>query len=371
VHGFAGSGFYSAGYYEIGNFENETTGQYYANGVGTYYGINGFSTPLIGPEPSGSYYATGFAGAGYYATSSYSGGYMGIPGMGGTYIGAGTYYGSHGYSNPQFPPSGSYYASGFAGAGYYANQISFNYYRIIGNWNSYFYETAVLGDGTYYGSSGTSSPVSGLSGSYYSRGFAGSGYYSTGYWSCGYTQPTGMTEWNYYYGPIGNGTFYGFSPNATPIIGPSGFYYPDGFGGAGFYAIASGSYYYGPYGYGQGTYFGTSGYSAGILAPPGSYYTSGYAGTGYYAASNCTGYYYYGTYCNYTLVGSGTFYGISGTSTPQAPPSGSYYGSGYAGSGYYATGSYSMGMGMGSYYGYVGSGTYYGISGYDTPVDQI
>ena len=303
--GHFGSGYYTSFYFDYSPGNNSV-----ASGSGSYYGISGLTEPI--DSPSGYRSITGYYGLGYYESGYYDIGYTGSTNhWNGQPQGTGAYYGISGYSDPIYAPNGSYYASGFAGAGHYASSISYEYYRVSGNWVSYNLTTAVMGDGTYYGASGTSEPIPGLSGSYYSLGVFGAGYYSTGYYSCGFmqSQPTGATEWNYYASQIGRQTYYGFSPNASPINGPEGTPKNDGFAGTGYYE--PGSIYDSPWMYGTGTYYGTNGYGSPVAPPPGSWYSSGNYGSGYYAES--------GYDPNWGGIGTGTYYGVSGNSPPLEP----------------------------------------------------
>jgi len=280
-------------------------------GGGSYYGVSGYSVPQA--PPSGSYYSSGYAGSGYYASSSYSmsGGFMGM----GTYVGGGSYYGVSGYSVPQAPPSGSYYSSGWTGAGYYATSACPPGY--FDSMMNYCYGT-YQGGGTYYGSSGYGAPQEAPSGSYYVEGYAGSGYYATGY---------------------NNYIYYESNQPSQPYVG-------------------------------AGTYFGAEGYDPAYESGPlGSFFWTGYAGSGYYASG-----YFFQLTVNASpaagYIGSGTYYGVSGEVTLADPTSGRFYLTGEQGMGYYASGSDPNGLaGNGQYiYGATGVGAYYGLSGTDSPL---
>lgn len=348
--GWKGSGFYESGYFDLSG-QTGPTGRIELAG---YYDLSGNTGSY---DPSGYFDLSGSYG-------SYFGNYGGSwDGSGITFqYGTGAYYGVSGFSSAEHELRGSYYASGIAGAGYYANLFTGGYSRFSSD--QWTFVDVEVGIGTYYGISGISAPISEPSGSYYISGFSGAGYYSTGYYACGYGYVSGATESNVYYGLIGRQTYYGFSPNSTPVAGPEGLYQRDGFGGSGYYEPIDSNYYEGNYG--KGSFYGASGYGSPIAPPPGGYYISGFAGAGWYASSSCQEYYNYGTgsYCIYELVGEGTYYGVSGNSTPQSAPQsalGSYYSSGWTGAGYYAS---SSGDFM---FGYKGAGTYYGTNGLGAP----
>jgi hypothetical protein len=181
---------------------------YGSRGAGSYYGTNGFGTPQAAPQ--GSYFSTGYALAGYYSTGNYA--YIQI--NGGTYIsvnaGGGVYYGTNGYGTPYSQgPLGSYAVFGYAGSGYYAA----NYYTQvhINNVLSYGY----VGGGTYYGVSGEVTRAA-PPGSFYFAGQLGSGYYSSGYtnWE---TSSGQYINGGWARGYIGQGTYYGVTGASTPV----------------------------------------------------------------------------------------------------------------------------------------------------------
>jgi hypothetical protein len=227
----------------------------------------------------------------------------------GTTGGAGSYYGTNGFGTAQAGPQGIYYSSGWTGAGYYASS-SYNgmYYR---------------GAGSYYGSNGYGTAQAAPQGSYYSTGYALAGYYSTG--NNAWIQINGGVYNSVY---AGGGIYYGVSGYGSPYTqGPAGVYALYGYAGTGYYASA----YYAQvhindvlsYGYvGGGTYYGVSG-EVTLTAPPGSFYFAGSNGSGYYSSGytnweTTSGQYINGGWAR-GYIGQGTYYGLSGASTPVSP----------------------------------------------------
>ena len=255
--GWNGSGFYASGYYDFSG----NTGSYDSSGsYGSFFGS----------------YAGSWDGSG--VTFPY---------------GMGAYYGASGFSSAEYELQGSYYASGIAGPGYYAALFTGGYGRITDSGNSYMSMTVEVGVGTYYGISGTSQPIAAPSGTYYITGFSGAGYYSTGYYACGYGYVTGASEFNLYYGSIGRQTYYGLSPDSIPFAGPEGVYKRDGFSGTGYYEPAD--TFDSEYRFGSGSYYGASGYGSPISPPTGmQWYYSGWGGTGFYSTGQVGTYWWEG-----------------------------------------------------------------------------
>jgi len=311
------SGHFGSGYYGNLYFDYSQGNQGFAAGTGSYYGISGLTQPKN--SPSGYLSDTGNYGSGYYESGYYDfSGNIGGTGFtnywNGQPLGTGAYYGVSGYSDPIFGVRGNYYASGFAGAGNYASSLTYNYLRVTGNWDTYLYTTAVMGDGTYYGPSGESASIPAPSGSFYTLGEFGSGYYSNGYYSCGYvqTQPTGVSEWNYYIGKVGRRIYYGFSANSTPLYGFYGIYKYDGYAGSGYYEPDPTNEWDGSYVFGTGSYYGASGYGSPIAPPSGQWFYSGWGGSGFYSTGQMGSYWWEG-------IGTGAYYGSSGNS-PSVDP---------------------------------------------------
>jgi len=286
--GWNGSGFYESGYYDMSGYYDLS-------------GVTGF-TGYWNPSEGNGYYD--FSGNWNSLNGSWDGSGMTMP------YGSGAYYGISGHSDPMYRVQGSYYASGFAGPGNYATSLTYNYGSYSDFGNSYAYVTAVIGDGTYYGSSGTGAGIPAPSGSFYMLGEFGSGYYSNGYFSCGYiqTHPTGASEWNYYYGKVGRRIYYGFNANSTPLFGAYGIYKYNGFAGTGFYEPDPNDVWDGAYRFGTGSYYGISGYGSPLAPPTGmQWYSSGWGGTGYYS-TGVPGDYWWNS------QGTGAYYGSSGNS---------------------------------------------------------
>lgn len=287
-------GRYGAGYYSTA-YDVAFSSPMFQAGSGSYYGTSGYDAAI--DSPNGYYSSSGWSGSGFYASGyfDYSANFAGLwDGSGISYpYGTGAYYGISGFSSAEFELQGSYYASGIAGSGYYASLFTGRYYRVTDSGNAWTEMIVEVGVGTYYGISGTSQPIEAPSGSYYITGFSGAGYYSTGYYACGYGYVTGASEYNFYFGSIGRQTFYGLSPDSTPFAGPEGIYKSDGFKGAGYYEPRD--LYDSEWRFGSGTYYGTNGYGSPIAPPTGmQWYYTGWGGVGFYSTGQIGTYWYEG-----------------------------------------------------------------------------
>ena len=302
LSGYFGSGHYTQVFFDYSQGDHS---QGVAVGTGSYYGVSGLSS--VQNTPRGYLSGTGNYGSGYYEAGylNFSGNTGSTVYWNGQSVGTGAYYGVSGYSDPIYGVRGSYYASGIAGSGYYSSLFTGGYYQVtnFNSWNQVFLNVGV---GTYYGISGTSAPIAAPTGSYYATGFNGAGYYSTGYYDCGYGYVTGASEYRYYFGNIGRQTYYGLSRTSTPVAGPEGIFRRDGFQGSGYYEPTD--QYESEYRFGTGSYYGVSGYAAPLAPPIIPWYSTGWTGPGYYSTGTVTGTYYWqrnGTGTFYGTSGNG------------------------------------------------------------------
>ena len=287
------AGRYGSGYYSTA-YDVAFSSPMFQAGSGSYYGTSGYDAAI--DSPNGYYSQSGSNGSGFYETGyfDYSANYAGSwDGSGITFpYGSGAYYGASGYSDPIYELRGSYYASGIAGSGYYASSFTGGYYQVTDYGNSWNQVLLNVGIGTYYGISGTSAPIAAPSGSYYATGFNGAGYYSTGYFACGYGYVTGASEYNIYYGNIGRQTYYGLMRTSAPVAGPEGIYRNDGFRGSGYYEPTDP--YENQYRFGTGSYYGTSGYGTPVAPPTGQWFYTGWGGSGFYSTGQSGTYWFEG-----------------------------------------------------------------------------